>query len=59
MVFPFAGGGTPPGISYECKNKGVAKFAFRNWMKREGIERNTLAGGRIGMLNRKRLRVES
>jgi hypothetical protein len=28
-------------------------------MKRGGIGRNTLAGGRIGMLKRKRLRVEN
>jgi hypothetical protein len=32
-------GGTPytPGISYECQNKGVARFAFCNCMKKKEI----------------------
>jgi len=32
-------GGTPPGISYEYQNKRVTKFAFRNCMKIQGIDK--------------------
>jgi hypothetical protein len=36
-----------PGILYECQNKGVAKFAFCNWMRtREIVGQGASSDGR-------------
>ena len=37
-----AEGSPPPGILYECKNKGVTKFAIRKRMKTNGAKDSTL-----------------